>query len=82
MPVIYMTQTGESVEAATLADKAVILSERRPYSLYFAALTYLASGHVDTCLDLLRETISRDESYRQLVATDPDLKNISALEQL
>jgi TolB-like protein/Flp pilus assembly protein TadD len=82
MQALYMAHTGESVQATALADKALTLSERRPVSLYFAALTYLEFGDVNTCLELLRETISKDESFRQLVETDPDLKNISALEQL
>ena len=79
---LYIAYSGQKKNAITLAEKAMSLADRRPVSLFFAALTYLELGDREICIELLRESVTKDESYRQLVATDPDLVAISALENL
>lgn len=82
MQALYTAHSGNTGEAIILADRAIDLSGRRPKALFFAALTYLESGAEDTCLELLRETLAKDQSYGQLIASDPDLIAVSALERL
>ena len=79
---LYIARSRPKEDAIALAEKAMSLSDRRPISLFLAALTYLEYGDTETCLELLRESVAKDESYRQLVATDPDFIAISALENL
>ena len=79
---LYIARSGKKEDAIALAEKSMTLAGRRPVSLFFAALTYLEYGDIETCLELLRESVAKDESYRQLVATDPDFVAISALEKL
>ena len=82
MQALYIAHSGQKEDAIALAEKAMTLADRRPVSLFNAALTYLEYGDIETCLELLRESVAKDESYRQLVATDPDLVAISAAEKL
>jgi len=82
MQALYIAHSGQKEDAIALAEKAMTLADRRPVSLFNAALTYLEYGDIETCLELLRESVAKDESYRQLVATDPDLVAISAAESL
>lgn len=77
----YLAHMGENEEAMTIAQRALQLSQRNAETLFYIALVNLENGQTDTCLLLLEEAVARDDSFRQLIEIDPDLKQLSKLER-
>jgi tetratricopeptide (TPR) repeat protein len=76
---IYLARLNEGEEAMTVARRAMQLSQRNPETLFYTALVRLSEGQTDACLTLLEEAVAKDDYYRFLIETDPDLKRLSEL---
>ncbi len=76
---IYLARLNEGEEAMTVARRAMQLSQRNPETLFYTALVRLSEGQTDACLTLLEEAVAKDDYYRFLIETDPDLKQLSEL---
>jgi len=61
-----------------LLEEATEQSNRHPEVLYYFALVELISGNSERAIDLLDEAVLSDNSYRQFIGMDPDLKRLSA----
>ena len=77
----YLAQLDEQEEALETAELALTLSQRNAESLLNAAVVQCVSGHTETCLDLLEETVAQDQSHRSLIVLDPDLSHLAELER-
>jgi TolB-like protein/lipoprotein NlpI len=75
----YLAFAGESEEAMLVAERAMQLAKRNSETLFYAAIVKLSEGQSDACLSLLEEAVAKDPDYRNLIAVDPDLKQLSEL---
>ena len=76
---IYLAYSGKPEEAMATAQRAMDLSRRNAESLFYAAIVSISGAQTDACLTLLEEAVANDPSYRNLIAIDPDLKQLSEL---
>jgi len=73
----YLVQTDHPEQARVAEGRALELANRNAETLYYAALVDLGLGDRDACLEKLGEAVTKDPSYRHLLAIDPDFRQLS-----
>jgi len=81
MLALYYVYSGRQVDASKQMESALRISKRNPEALLYAALLANALGDTGATLAILEEMVEADETYREYVLNEPDLKPLHGNER-
>lgn len=73
MLAFYLACLGDEAAAVDASRRALQDSDRRAEVLFYSALVNLLFDRRDEALALLAEAVDKDEEFRHLIASDPDM---------